>query len=224
MNILVNKGRNKSGSSNLNYYAINGNIHIMDNHLGAIYQLYEIGKKSKEIVFYHIDRHYDLGGLNDYHDQYINSEKEIPNIEGLDSIKSSRGCNVFLWDNYIHLFYSKFHGKIIETYFSTHQTSQLNWDWEKFSELSPFELIKFHPYEKGAILNLDIDYFFHETTEGKIYKAFSSAFLEDFKIWFSKNKANFELIIIALSPECCGGYDEAIQMVEFLLPEINLQL
>lgn len=224
LDVIVNKGRNKSGSSNLNYYAIKDNIHIMDNHLGAIVSLYEIGMNSKEIIFYHLDRHYDLGGLNCYHDKYILGEKQIPEVSVLDSIKAPSECNVFLWDNYIHLFYSKFYNKIKETYFITHQTTEKNWDWIEFEELTPFELIKYHVAGKGAILNIDIDYFFHETKEGIIYEAFSDSFLDDFKIWLSNNMKKFDLIIVALSPECCGGWNQSIEMFEKLFPELNLNI
>ena len=225
MKILLNKGRNKSLSSYLNYYAIEGNIHIMDNHLGAIAPLYEFGNKLKEMIFYHIDRHYDLGGLNDYHEEYFLGQKQIPEIKQLDSVKSIRGCNIFLWDNYIHLFYSRFDEKVKETYFITHQTTQFFWDWDNFQELTPFQLINHHPYdEKGIIFNLDIDFFFHQTKEGDICEAFSEKYLEEFQNWFTNNKDRFELIIIALSPECCGRWPKAIGMFNKLFPELEIAL
>lgn len=224
MEILLNKGRNESGSSSLNYYAVEGNIHIMDNHLGAVVPLDEIGKNSEEITFYHIDRHYDLGGLNDSHREYVLNQKPIPEVLQLDSVKSYRDVNVFLWDNYLHLFYGKFYEKVKETYFITHQTTQFLWQWGGVNKLTSFQLLNHHPNEKGNILNLDIDFFFHQSKDGKIYKAFSAEFINGFRNWFSRHGNKFDLIIIALSPECCDGWNKSIEMFKKIFPTLELDL
>lgn len=224
MEIIINKGRNKSGSSNLNYYAVLDKIHIMDNHLAAIHPLYKFGRSTNEINFYHIDRHYDLGGLNDYHDDYIQNIKAIPEIKTLDSVKSNMGCNVFLWDNYIHLFYSRYHNKIEDTYFLTHQTYQLSWEWGNFNQITLFQLLKFHPNGETNILNIDIDFFFYENSNGEFNLAFSESLMLEFEKWFIRNLKKFDLVIIALSPECCGGWSNSINMFQKLFPQIELKI
>ncbi|MCB0515617.1 MAG: hypothetical protein KDD49_06085, partial [Bacteroidetes bacterium] len=109
-------------------------------------------------------------------------------------------------------------------YFITHQTTQFNYKWRIFNELTIFGLIKHHLIEKNVILNIDIDFFFFENNKGEIYEAFSDILITDFSKWFTNNKKKFKLVIIALSPECCGGWTQANKMFKKIFPNLALNI
>ncbi|CAG5006047.1 hypothetical protein DYBT9275_03713 [Dyadobacter sp. CECT 9275] len=53
---------------------------------------------------------------------------------------------------------------------------------------------------------------------------FSVELIDYFSGWLLKNKDKFDIITIALSPECCGSWDNSVNMANRILKPLNLKI
>jgi len=197
----------------------------MDNHMAAICCLEKVVRSTPQFDFIHVDQHYDLGGLNSHHAGYIDGEISSLNPQNLEEHKTLEGTNYFLYDNYIHLFCNKYPHTINHAYFITHGKTQFDYDFSEYDELCLFHLMNCDlPNEYPLVLNLDIDYFFTRERNKKTIKPFTSEFIELFGRWLYNNRKKFATIIVALSPEYCGGWDEAIETTNLILSPFYIRI
>lgn len=228
LNVLMNKGKNTSLSDELNYFAQQDNIYIMDNHLAAIWCWEQLDKRYSYTLV-HIDAHCDLGyspsGPFLYRDIDLT---KIP-ITELTSIKQGLhdwSCGYFLWDNYIHLFNDKYPNVLKEFISITqrlgHETEISNVVKEEL-DIWHLDSPLWYDDETKKILNLDIDYFFKQDYEEK-FEIFSDETIEFFSKWLQKHRNSFEQITIALSPECCGSWDKSITMANRILKSLDIHI
>ena len=115
--IIPFQGRNASLAHNQNLLWKTNNIYIMDNHRAALWcWLQEINKSKKYNVF-HLDKHSDMGLVNDKIIDYIPhmSSKTITeylelSFEGIGNKKFP----IISWDNYLTIFLKYFTKNISE--------------------------------------------------------------------------------------------------------------
>lgn len=228
LEVLINKGRQKSSSCYLNYFAQHENIFIMDNHLAAIWCWEKLTEKDNGYLLVHIDAHYDLGNSPIGRSIYNNTDLTKVSISELTKFSSSKfeDSPYFLWDNYIHLFHDKYPDVIREFISITQQVGDKSqFGSVKIEEFNIWDLDSrlWYDDEYKRILNLDIDYFFR-LNNGKSFEIFSDEIINFFSNWLVKHKDSFEQIIIALSPECCGSWDNAVSMTNRILKPLGIQV
>jgi len=224
MEKLINKGFNYSGCYELNLLFKSNNFYVMDNHGAALWTWMQHIDTGKKYNFIHIDKHYDTltSNLKPWVNSLPTNFKDLT-IEEYYNLKYQRGQEEFpviRWDNYIPIFNSLY-GDIISDYiFYTHGcgTSGIE-SLDKVQEwpiLSMFENLEsqINENEDKTILNLDID-FFYANQDDKYFQLFSD---ESIEILFNQiqncllitNK--IEVMSVALSPECCGGWSNSLKI------------
>lgn len=211
----------KSGTYNTNFLYRSGKVYIMDNHLCAGWAWLNELNTSKKYNLLHIDRHYDLIGMPHTIEEEIIKKginlHELSFNEFLDLKQPMRGGDVapmFRFDNYIlnlSYVYPHFFGK---KYFATHEDGTLP---EGFvdNEIPFYTLIGSLVFlnqeysENDWIINIDLDYFFNDV-DGKFMQCFTNMFIESLTIELKKVLDNIAVITISLSPEFCGGWENAL--------------
>jgi len=208
------KGRNYSGATYQNFLwkDNNKNIYIMDNHRSALWcWLQEIDLKQK-IKYFHLDRHYDC-----LHTDIKEWIKVCPDLEKLSineylETKYDTDIPLFRWDNYASIFLKKYKHLIEHNLFVTYKEGDKP-DTDSLREEKAIDLLENLAYwtEDGIwIFNIDIDYFFYKHDDG-YYQMYSDKFISSFfKIVNDKiNRNEIQVVTIALSPECCGGWENS---------------
>ncbi len=127
-------------------------------------------------------------------------------------------AKVFSWDNYIVnlllIYPTLFNDKI----FATHEESGENENYitRKINVndiITEFENYLNEVDEHQLILNIDIDYFFQDL-DGKYFEIFSDDDIEFICLIIDEYIDKIEVITIALSPECSGGWESAIRIAK----------
>lgn len=235
--IIPFKGRLHSGTYDLNLLAQHDKVFIMDNHLAASWcWSKKINLKSQYNLF-HIDRHYDL--LNSQIDYWIEELEKNKfdfrkiKIDDLIKIKYNRkemssgdGFQVFRWDNYITIFDRFYPDLLNNIYFATHDDGSMIYSWEIYRAPS-YDLPNNLSYwikesEDQFIVNLDLDYFFCNYNDSKLQ------FLSDEYVKVISNSlmnawSNIAVLTIALSPECCGGWENSERILKLVLENLNIE-
>ena len=228
LEILYNKGKGKSSTCHLNYVAKSDKLFIMDNHLAAIW-CWEQLDRIKKYSLLHIDAHYDLGGVPFEHDFYHRLDLTQMPVEALMSVKSayfqSENVPFFLWDNYIHLFADKFPSLINRYIFMTQKAGDFYPIDEDTEEKDIWHLKYMFQefYPENWLLNLDIDYFV-EAVNGTYKQIFTDDYIRDIGAWIKTHYSKFHQIIIALSPDCCGGWEQSLRIANLLLEPLEIRI
>lgn len=223
----------ESGTFVDNFLWNNNQIYVMDNHRLAAWCWAKHFSYEDELYLFHIDRHYDCCRL---------SEKEIKKLGKVNlkeiTLEDYREitCNydggelvdlsLIRWDNYISLFSNYFNIK--KAMFLTHQDGG-DLFWNDYNEETPFILIDNIDYcskkEKNMILNIDLDYFFCDIDESStklLSEDYIRGLFKKIKIMLDQNTV--KVLTIALSPEFCGGWKNAIDCFEIVRKELNLDI
>lgn len=227
--IVPFKGRNTSGAYTLNFLWNSGRIYVMDNHRAALWCWLQHIKKGLVYNYFHIDRHYDA--LTSQIDEW---DSILPDLWSLDideylksEYKAHTGdiVQTIRWDNYLSILLKRQSTLLKTAYFATHK------DGDKpdlqFYEVDLWELPREFAFwisnHKGKwICNVDLDYFFFDKDSGNVARMLTSSYCEKLFIEIGKKliDGNIEVLTIAMSPDCCGGW----QASENLLEEITESL
>jgi hypothetical protein len=223
LQVLINKGRLKSMNQDLNFLAKQGNIYIMDNHLAAFWCWCQELDALETISLLHIDRHHDVGEALvklGFH-QYKNTSFTKLSIHQAIAL-TVNNLPFFQWDNYIRLYNAFFPYSITNINFVTMQ--KLPSDYRHHKRIGLKEWIKDNswlpPNALPTIINLDIDVFF---TNGRHKRVLSNQQFREFAIKLSKLINHAKVVTIALSPECCGGWDNSIEVCKKLLDLLQIE-
>jgi hypothetical protein len=242
--LLPFAGRNESYVWNLNFLWKKDNIYIMDNHLVALWCWLKEINLSDKYKLLHIDRHYDTANDGRYLpsvklenlfnitlDEYFSLSYSSPNGEKYP---------VFQHDNYMWPLFPGNGSPVTEFIFATHNDDEPP-DFDEYYKIAPWDLLdmgwRFKDLQQKWIVNIDLDYFFHDffrQNEPKDIRLFSDQYIERVfsSIRYHHQQGRITVLTIALSPEFCGGWNNAEQLcstickimdVPFNLPEFCTQ-
>ncbi|MBC7539292.1 MAG: UPF0489 family protein [Bacteriovorax sp.] len=212
---LVKRGESTVSRDNVLWRE--GNIFVMDNHRLALWCWFQELEKDKRYNLIHIDAHPDLSesALNFF-------DQDLWTI-GLDEYRTTWQQDVnlplFRWDNYLEVFLKNYPEMIGVTLSATHQLGSTK---SLSDEIKPFELVrrcseifsgKKYINEFEWIFNLDLDYFFSAQPEK--LELFSDEYVASLakSIRLGLESGMIKVLTISLSPECCGSWEKAEEML-----------
>ncbi|CAI9678619.1 UPF0489 family protein [Elizabethkingia anophelis] len=225
----------ESSRSKANFLFNKGKIYVMDNHLCAAWCWLQKIQLDRKYDFIHIDRHNDLLlpsptinkdildnnidlqslTFDEYLELYENHPEE-PNMK----------IKLFRWDNYIlninelypQLFGSKYF--ITKESYPDSDFIDIELRIEDFVSDSHW----FDNSENSWIVNLDLDFLF-SNSKG-IYQLYSNQLVQKIGEILKQNLNNFAVLTIALSPECCGNWENSFRIMRILdeILELNMRL
>lgn len=190
---------------------------------------------NKKYHFIHIDTHYDTlaSNLQPWVNSLPANLKDLT-IEEYINLKYQRGMEEFpviRWDNYIPIFNALYGDIILDYVFYTHGcgttgTKALDkvQEWPIVTMFENLESLINENKEK-TILNLDIDFFF-ANQDDHYFQLFSD---ESIEILFNQIKNcllktnKIEVISVALSPECCGGWSNSLKIYNKLAKQLKTE-
>jgi hypothetical protein len=218
------KQRGSSYCFNTNILYRKDNIYLMDNHRMAAWCWANHIDENKKYTIVHIDKHYDTLGslLKEWTTPIKNGLKSL-SFNEYDSIEFQKNkfekYKIFRWDNYIPIFHYFYSNQINKYVFYTHNQGSIPENLKKHITHCPAHNLINDFYdcssesEDNLIINLDIDYFFCSNPHYFIF--FSdyaiAKLVESIMRLVIDNKNN--ILTIALSPECCGGWDNSIDFI-----------
>jgi hypothetical protein len=194
------------------------NIYVMDNHRLALWCWFQEMEKGKNYNLFHIDAHPDMNesALKDFnHDLWKMNLQEYRTAWQRD-IHSP----LFRWDNYLEVFLKNYPECLGFTLSATHHVGSSK---RLFEDVKPFDLVKRlneifsgkkYINDLSWILNLDLDYFFSAQPEK--LQLFSDVYIDSMIEAISQGLESgmIEVLTIALSPECCGSWNQAEVLLE----------
>jgi len=243
MKDIINfKGQNVSLFRDLNLLSKESNIYVMDNHVAALWcWLQEIETNEKYNVL-HIDAHYDTmsNRIETWLKYLPNNIKEL-DINDYLSLKFydenfRDGYEIMRWDNYFPIFHRLYKNNINHYHFFTHKEGTLFEEMkDKLDEYPISRLLNLIDYvfdkdTSGSykwIVNIDLDYFFQSIDDTDITIRFISNdaidfFINKLKAQLSNDK--IKVMTIALSPECCGGWKNSINLMNYFAKRLDLNV
>lgn len=236
MNIIPFKGKNESLDNKLNYLYNTGKTYIMDNHMAAGWCWLQRVNLNEQYNLFHIDRHYDL--MASQVDDWVARLNAIgfnyrdSTMEELQAVMFTRPDNpsggsfpLFRWDNYITILDKLYPSLWFSRTFVTHKDGDIPDEYELdepgFEQL-PTDLGYWLENKKHkSVLNLDIDYFFIKYNQ-KYVQLFTDDFIKVIAKEICSAWSNIEVFTIALSPECCGGWDNAVRVANLVTDELGI--
>lgn len=213
--ILPFRGRKTSSSINTNFLWRCNNIYIMDNHRLALWCWLKEMNFTQKYALFHIDAHYDTASITK--EPWINCFPDFRNSPlkdylnyGLDQFPFP----IINWGNYLSIFLYKYENNVDELFTATHLIGTKPEFIEK-EEVNPYKLAEcFKDYIVGSdykcILNLDLDYFFYKQDDeyqmmfSNSYRFFIYSVIKELL-----GESKIQVLTICLSPECCGGWENA---------------
>lgn len=225
------QGKNTSANAKDNILYRHKNIYIMDNHRLALWCWFQEIKKDKKYNLFHIDAHPDMAIT-------ANDDFKTKNIDlwnySLDSYRNEWqeqfNLPLFRWDNYIQIFLKHYSNLLAkeDTYSATHKVGSsdvLNHDFTSYKLLAEFNAIfsgKKYINENEWIVNIDLDYFFSGQPEKVLM--FTTEYMEALALACNSGLQSglISVLTIALSPECCGGWEKASDALKIFTKHLEI--
>ena len=224
----------KSFDDKLNFVYKHDNTYVIDNHLAASWCWMNQVDVNVSHNLFHIDRHYDLLHFpNTVQTQIIDAGVDLSSLN-LDQYLALRqpmhgtiDAALFRWDNYIgnlNLVYPNFFSA---KYFATHNDGTalpgfIDNEYE-IKDLTNNIDYWMSQRENKWILNLDIDYFFANSDNGK-YQMLTDQYIIELCRNIRRARKYIAVITICLSPECCGGWDISIEKAKLICDVLGFDL
>lgn len=193
-------------------------IYVMDNHLAAAWCWRKSCSTNELYNFIHIDQHKDTAifGSCDSYSHLCNPNLTLDDYTNLVSPNINGCAPTFKWNNYIHHAHALFPHWFTQCYFATHRDIDVNalqyettirvneclWPHTMTSRID--ELMD--DSKNKWIVNLDLDYFFD--SDKNRYN--SDDYIRRVSKILLAHSKQIQVLTIALSPECCGGWRKAI--------------
>lgn len=214
-----------------NFLFLRDNIYVMDNHRLALWCWYQSLKKGEQYNLIHVDAHPDMSvsGLN-----YFNSQNFDLSRMSLDEYRNILDPEInqplFRWDNYLRFFMDKSEFIFDSSISFTHKlgsNATLKYDYSTSFLLKIFGdifLERKYINDKLWIVNLDIDYFISNQPD-KIMM-FSDEYIDALIECIIKGceKKMIEVVTIALSPECCGSWENSLRVFSKFNKNLKLNM
>ncbi len=233
------KGTNKidisqeSGVHNVNFIFQQENVYVSDNHLSAGWCWLNHLDLTQNYNFCHIDKHYDLG--NNLKGKDLDFIKVNPKLK-IEAYCSELGTNKLPkigFDNYILAVKDLYPNLFNKNIFVTQRTGSWNgFDPETENLYTPdiwdFTDIEFQLNENAGnsfkwIMNIDLDFFFTDNSNNYI-RLIDNQYLTRLCEGIINAKEKIAVITIALSPECCGGWHNAMMISNKICKLLNVKL
>jgi hypothetical protein len=190
----------------------------MDNHRLSLWCWVQQLDQNQSYNLFHIDAHPDMAvSANEIFstmkiDLWNLSLKDYRNI-----IQPEYNIPLFRWDNYLQVLLKHYPQTVkkINTFSATHKVGS---DLQLAHDISPYRLLselkgifteQKYINENKWIVNLDLDYFYSSLPD-KILM-FGTEYLEEIAVSIKTglDSGLIKVCTIALSPECCGGWEKA---------------
>lgn len=235
MQNLITRTKPENPVYSLNELYNNDKIYVMDNHLAASWCWSKKIRTNNKYNLFHIDRHYDLlnGAVNYWveklreqnFDLVKSTIEEYVGAHYLDNRTNSKN-QIFRFDNYITIFDKIFPDLFNKLKFATHEDGTVPDKWRDMYEVPFYDLHTniehwINETEENWIVNIDIDYFFSDSSEGIRYQIFTDEYVKNIGKELSKCLNKIEVLTIALSPSFCNGLENAKRIAKLLLNEIT---
>jgi len=232
--IFIEKKLGTSWITDMNFLFQTNNIYIMDNHLAALWcweKYMQNNTESQEVTLYHIDRHEDFKTHEASFDDLdiANKIKDQTFQEYCHEMIGDDGCPRYHWNNYINYFAKLYSGKLKFKSLTIKQDSPPDYlSVDRLDNIDAFfdeDLRSIKP----LILNIDVDYFYFDKGDNDIVQLYSNELIKYFCETIKKDIIDINndvCLTIALSPECCGGWNNAITPLEDFntILELNLPI
>ena len=221
----------ESGRENLNFLLKYSKVYVMDNHLAAGWCWLQEVKVGDTCCFFHVDQHQDL--LDDSPIERYNTISDNPHLS-LDEYTALEFDNgygmskVIRWDTYIKQMQHLSPSWFSECLFACPDPVQ---DPARSTDIplniiynpGPLELYDnvhywINRHSEPFIFNLDLDYFFND----RGMQLFSDDYIHAFASDVNMAMDRIAVMTIALSPECCGSWDNAIRVFNLIADRIDL--
>ena len=212
------KGRNSSEISNDNFLYREKNIYVMDNHRLALWCWFQVLQKNESYNLFHIDAHPDMAcSANEVFAKNNLDLWKLSLSEYQTTMQAEYNTPLFRWDNYLQVLLKFYPHQVLKenTYSATHKVGSVETlfhdvsSYKLLSELNSIFSGKKYINEKKWIINLDLDYFYSGQPEKM--EMYSMTYLEAMAnaIHLGMKNDLIKVLTIALSPECCGGWEKA---------------
>jgi len=206
--IIPYKAWAPSMATEVNFLYRYQNIYVSDNHRVALWCFFKHLNLDKKYQYLHIDAHYDaLGGATrDF--ERLNVDLRKISIQEFLTLPTSAGKpNLIRWDNYHPILFEAF-DILSEKYFLTQKKGRPYPDLKEI-ELDQLPSTVSHLKKDLHFLNLDLDYFWQRVSDTK----FEMANDPEKNLALLKTLSP-EVVVCAVSPECCGGKINALKTLE----------
>lgn len=216
--ILPFKGRNSVNAYNQNFLWNHDRVYIMDNHRAALWCWLQEMSDERTYSMFHIDMHYDLHpGVDNW------LPKNLPDLATIsfeDYLGLSRddgeSIPLIIYDNYLSIFEECYRHSYKYFFAATQEVGTPPSECSPIEHIRVGDLVEYlrsYLYNDdlaadGWIVNLDLDYFFaRQPTQHKVL--FSDSYIDEVfgAIADAYNDGRISCLTVALSPECCGGWD-----------------
>jgi hypothetical protein len=223
----------KSSTSNVNFLWNDDYIYIMDNHLLAAWCWSQKLNEGQKYSIIHIDAHHDLGRIGGKNGKEFSPFQKLSLEEYMRltaEITSYSIQKAVQYDNYFTLFLDQYSEFIEKIYTSTYQEFNADIKFTIEPNIESSYLIYFLKNNlrdaKNWIINIDIDYFYCQYIDDndRFYniRLYSKRFIQELVDTLLSYKNRIYSLTIALSPECCGGWDNAINICNFIVDRMKI--
>jgi hypothetical protein len=216
--IIPYKNWAPSMATEVNFLYRYQNIYVSDNHRVALWCFFKHLNLDVKYRYLHIDAHYDAlsGATKDFQSLKVDL-RNISIGEFLTLPTSAGKPNLIRWDNYHPILFEAF--DILEEKNFLTQKKGRSYPGIKEIELNELDKTISHLNKAPHFLNLDLDYFWNRVTDMKF-----EVTNDPIKNLTKLRTLNPEVVVCAVSPECCGGKINALQTLEmfskvYQLPE-----
>lgn len=215
----------------LNFLFKENNVYIMDNHLAAGYSWLDLLDPQESYNFFHIDQHEDLLAAGYETMQPLRDNPNVTIEEYLGLLNHSGALPLFSWDNYIHNIKDIYPNWFTECFFACefHVSDNRpngrglnitrNFNFINNPDDSIFDIIS--NTELKWIINLDIDYFWN-VENGTYIQLLNNEQISQFCDNLISAMDNIAIITIALSPSCCGGWNNSYQVAKLITDKLGV--
>lgn len=227
--ILKNEILGESGTYDTNFLFNQGKFYIMDNHLAAAWCWMQKVNLENEVGFFHIDRHYDL--LNNLSEEYITEQRRYftGTFEEYMQVKDTTTGDypAVRFDNYIDIFRKLFPNVINKYYFATHDDGTYLDEIDSYKpEIWELQDNISYWLERDAskwIVNIDLDYFFHER-ECIEFQMLTDEYIIQICKEIEKSIDKIDVVTIALSPNFCGGWKNSFKALKVITDFFEIKI
>lgn len=220
--ILPFKGRNPCGAFGQNFLWQHDNIYLMDNHRAAFWCWLQQQNVHQPHSVVHIDAHYDTVEVREEAIVAIPVDIGKASFENYLEIQDpDRGQPLFRWDNYLSIYSKLFGNQVTQFLFATHNIgTEPDFDYLHIEQGDLIQALEAVNTDIPHIINLDLDYF-RNPREDYLNKSDRTEIMSQLHSIYELGICS--AITICLSPECCGDWERAEELLAEVCSVFDIQ-